>query len=314
MPQLTLVTRRSRLALTQTQWLVDQLVAAHPGLEVRLLERTTVGDRVLDRPLPEVGGKGVFTEELEAALRSGEADLAVHSLKDLPTDLPADLTIGAVPPRAEPRDALVLPAGAPAADAADPLAALPAGAVVGTSSNRRVALLAAARPDLRPRSVRGNVETRLAKLDSGEYQALLLAAAGLERLGLGARISALLPPELLTPAPAQGALGVECRAGDDRVLGLLAAVDDAATRAAVRAERAFLAAMGGGCSLPVGALAEPVGEGLRLRVAVAHPAGVAVLRREAVAPAAEAEALGRRLAEVLLSEGADRLLAASREG
>lgn len=309
MADLRVVTRGSLLARTQTQWVVDQLIAAHLGLTVDIVERTTSGDRIQDKPLPEVGGKGLFTLELEAALLGGEADLAVHSLKDLPTALPDGLCVGAIPPREDPFDALVLPEGQPTPTTDDPLAGLAVGARVGTSSTRRVALLRHRRPDLIIEPVRGNLDTRLRKLDEGQYDAILLAAAGLRRLGWSARISARLGLDTMVPAPAQGALGIECRAGDPRVAELLAAIDHAPTRAAADAERAFLAALGGGCLLPVGAHAEAVGDSLALAVAVAHPAGIEVVQRTAVGPQGEAVSLGKSLAEALLAEGVGRLLA-----
>ncbi len=310
MPDLVVVTRGSLLARTQTGQVVDALVAAHPGLVVEVRELSTTGDRRQDVPLPQLGGKGLFTRELEQALLAGEADLAVHSLKDLPTELPEGLTLGAVPARVEPRDALVLPAGAAPPPVGGPLGRLGVGWRVGTSSLRRTAFLRHTRPDLRPEPVPGNLGTRLRKLDEGQYQALVLAAAGLLRVGWGERITALLPDEVAVPAPAQGALGLEARAGDDRVRELLAAIDDGPTRAAVTAERAFLSALGGGCQVPVGAYAEPAGQGLVLTGAVAMPDGTMVLRRTACGPAAAAEDLGRGLAAALLAEGADRLLAA----
>ncbi|NUP99094.1 MAG: hydroxymethylbilane synthase, partial [Armatimonadetes bacterium] len=239
MPSLTVVTRGSLLARTQTGHVVAELQALHPDLAVTVRELTTQGDRRLDVPLPEIGGKGLFTSELEQALLSGEADVAVHSHKDLPTELPDGLVIGAVPARAEARDALVLPQnGAPEAVAGGVLPLLAAGARVGTSSLRRAAFLRHRRPDLQIEGVRGNLDTRLRKLDEGQYEALVLAAAGLFRLDWAARISQLLPLELSVPAPAQGALAIECRAGDQRVLDLLAAIDHATTRQAVAAERA----------------------------------------------------------------------------
>ena len=310
MPKLIVVTRASLLATTQTGHVVSALQAAHPELEIEVRELSTKGDRRTDVPLPQVGGKGLFTAELEAALLSGDADIAVHSLKDLPTELPDGLIVGAVPPRVEPRDALVLPAGAVAAGGAGtPLPELKVGARVGTSSPRRQAMLRHARPDLAFADIRGNLDTRLRKLDQGDYDALVLAAAGLNRLGWGNRISLLLPLEICVPAPAQGALAIESRAGDERVAKLLATLHDEPTRQAIAAERAVLDALGGGCQLPLGALAQLEGEGLVLTAAVASPDGTTVLRRIAVGPATEAEALGRGVAEALLAEGADRLLA-----
>lgn len=309
MPQADLViaTRGSRLALTQTNAVADLLRAAHPGLTVAIRELTTTGDRRRDVPLPEVGGKGLFTKELEQALLSGEADLAVHSLKDLPTELPAGLTLAAVPARECPFDAVVLPAGS-ARGEADPLGLLPAGATVGTGSVRRVAFLRHVRPDLDLQPVRGNVDTRLRKLDEGQFHALVLAAAGLRRLGFGERITALVPLEVAVPAPGQGALGLEARADDHRVLSLLAPLEDAAVRAAVTAERSLLEALGGGCNVPCGAYAEPHGDGLLLTAAVASPDGTARLQRAAVGAQSEAAALGKGLATALLAAGADRLV------
>lgn len=308
MPTLTVVTRASLLATTQTGHVVAALQAAHPGLTIEVRELTTKGDRRTDVPLPEVGGKGLFTAELEAALLSGEADVAVHSLKDLPTELPDGLAVGAIPYRVEPRDALVLPQGAAASGVGEPLPLLPVGARIGTSSPRRQAMLRHARPDLQFADVRGNLDTRLRKLDEGQYDALVLAAAGLTRLGWGERISLLLPVEICVPAPAQGALAVESRAGDERVAEILTTLDDLASRRAVAAERAVLDAMGGGCQLPLGALAEPEGDGLVLHAAVASPDGTTVIRRLAAGPADEPESLGRGLAGALLSDGAGRLL------
>lgn len=308
MPTIRVVTRGSLLARTQTEQVVADLRAAHAGLEVEILELTTKGDVRLDKPLPELGGKGLFTYELEQALLGGDADFAVHSLKDLPTDLPAGLTLGAVPRRAEGRDALVLPAGATPPDG-DPLASLPAGATIGTSSPRRVAFLRHRRPDLQFADIRGNLDTRLRKLDEGQYQAIILAAAGLTRLGWQERISALLPLEISVPAPGQGALGIETRADDERIADLLAAIENPATRQAVVAERTFLAALGGGCSTPCGAHAVPAAEGLVLTAGIAAPDGIDALFRTAVAPAAEADRLGRELAEAMLAAGGARLLA-----
>jgi len=308
MATLTVVTRASLLATTQTGHVVAALQAAHPELEIIVRELNTKGDRRTDVPLPEVGGKGLFTAELEAALLSGEADIAIHSLKDLPTELPAGLIVGAIPARVEPRDALVLPQAAEPANAGEPLPMLQVGAKVGSSSPRRQAMLKNARPDLQFADIRGNLDTRLRKLDEGQYDALILAAAGLTRLGWGERISALLPIEVCVPAPAQGALAIESRGGDERVAAILEPLDDLTSRQAVTAERALLDALGGGCQLPLGALAEPEGDGLVLHAAVAAPDGTTVLRRVAAGPAAQAESLGKGLAEALLSDGAARLL------
>ncbi|MCC7493819.1 MAG: hydroxymethylbilane synthase [Fimbriimonadaceae bacterium] len=308
MPDLVVATRGSLLALTQTKQIVAALQALHPGLEVELHEHVTTGDRQTSQPLPEIGGKGLFTAELEAALLGGQADLAVHSLKDLPTTLPDGLLLAAVPERVEALDALVLPATATAADLPGELGLLPLGARVGTSSLRRAAFLKHRRPDLAIGPVRGNLDTRLRKLDEGQYEALVLAAAGLSRLDWGHRISRLLSQEWCVPAPAQGALGLEARAGDARVLALLAGLDHAPSRAAVLAERAVLAALGGGCAVPLGVHGHVVGDALVLRAALATPDGSVLLEREAVGSADQPLQLGAGLAAVLLAAGAGRLL------
>lgn len=309
MPDLVCVTRGSLLARTQTGQVVEDLRRAHQGIAIDIRELTTTGDRRQDVPLPQIGGKGLFTHELEQALLSGAADFAVHSLKDLPTELPEGLALAAVPVRQEARDALVLPAGHAPVSAEDVVRILPAGAKVGTSSLRRVAFLRHHRPDLSLEPVRGNLDTRLRKLDEGQYQALILAAAGLHRLGLAERITALLPVDLSVPAPGQGALGIEARADDERVLGYLSAIDDPATHRAVIAERHFLDALGGGCQTPCGAHAVPEGSSLVLTVAIASSDGTEMITRTAVGPAKEAAALGADLAAALLASGAGRLLA-----
>jgi len=251
---LTFATRPSALARWQTQWVIRALQAAHPGLACREEVIVTHGDRVLDKPLPEIGGKGLFTQELEAALLSQRVDAAVHSLKDLPTEMPAGLTVGAIPQRADVRDALVSALGYT-------LETLPQHAVVGTSSLRRAAQLLAVRPDLRIRPLRGNVDTRVRKALEGQYDAIVLAGAGLVRLGLAEHVSQWLPLDVMLPAPGQGALAVQCRAADRETLDLLRAIEHAPTRAAVEAERAFLEALGGGCAVPVAAYAEALPEG-----------------------------------------------------
>ncbi len=296
--RLTFATRPSALARWQTQWVARALESAHPGLRCREEVITTRGDKVLDRPLPEIGGKGLFTQELEAALLSGRVDAAVHSLKDLPTEMPAGLTVGAVPPRAEVRDALVSARGYT-------LETLPQGAVVGTSSLRRAAQLLAVRPDLHIRPLRGNVDTRVRKALAGQYDAVVLAGAGLVRLELAEHVSQWLPLEIMLPAPGQGALAVQCRADDKATLALLAAMDDPATRAAVTAERAFLSALGGGCAVPVAAYAVPLPDGkMRLRGFVGSPTGQGFWRGEAVGDAPYV--LGQALAERAVGEGARR--------
>ncbi len=288
-------TRKSALALWQAEHIRHRLLAAWPHLTVELVPFTTRGDRELGKPLPEIGGKGLFTAELEAALRSGAIDIAVHSLKDLPTDLPPDLVVGAVTRREDPRDVLISRHGLS-------LDALPPNPTVGTSSNRRAAQVRLARPDARIIPLRGNVDTRVRKaLDpTGPYDAVVLARAGVVRLGLERHVTQVLPFDVMLPAPGQGALGVQCRAHDERVLALLAPLDDADTRAAVIAERAFLQGLGGGCAMPVAALGEVRDGRLYLRGLFVTDDGVPI-RVEGDAAPEEAEALGYALAEEVRS-------------
>ena len=281
-------TRGSPLALAQARMVKAALHAARPALadgEVEIVVMSTRGDRIQDRTLAEIGGKGLFTEEIEAGLLGGTLDLAVHSMKDMPTDLPAGLVIGAVLPRADPRDALI-------ARGPRSVAELPEGAVVGTASLRRQAQLRAVRPDLVVVPLRGNVQTRLRKLEAGEVQATFLAMAGLIRLGLEGVVSAALEPEEMLPAVAQGAIGIECRADDAPVRELLARIDHEPTMIAITTERAFLGALDGSCRTPIAALAEPSGLGLRLRGLVASPDGGAVERVEVTGTVEGCAALG----------------------
>jgi hydroxymethylbilane synthase len=299
---LVIATRKSRLALWQAEHVAALLRLAHPGLAVELLPMTTKGDRILDRSLAAIGGKGLFIKELEAALEDGRAHLAVHSMKDVPGDLPAGMTLAAMLPRADPRDALI-------ARGAGDLGGLPRGARVGTSSLRRRAQLLAARPDLRIEALRGNVETRLKRLDDGELDAIVLAAAGLARLGLEARIGSLLDPGISLPAVGQGVIGVECRMDDAAARAAIQALDDPAARVAVSAERAFARRLGGSCQSPIAAFAElEAGGGLRLRGLVAEPDGSRLIRDSIRGNAADAESLGDRLAERVLAAGAGELL------
>ncbi|MGE5269792.1 MAG: hydroxymethylbilane synthase [Thiohalocapsa sp.] len=295
-PQLRIATRGSALALYQAGLVRDRLVAAHPALTapgaVELLAIRTTGDRVQDRRLAEIGGKGLFTKEIEEALRDGRADLAVHSLKDMETALPVGLTLGAVLPRDDPRDVLV------SRNAAG-LTALPAGARVATGSLRRRAQLLRRRGDLDIVPIRGNVDTRLRKLADGEVDALVLALCGLERLGHGAMASEILSPETMLPAVGQGALAVECRADDERVRQLLAPLDDPATSLCITAERAMLAALDGSCRTPIAGLATIEGDRLRLRGLLLAPDGEAVRAGEMSGPAGEAAALGDELGQRL---------------
>ncbi len=284
-------TRGSRLALWQAEHIRQRLLQHWPDIEVELVTFTTRGDRELRKPLPEIGGKGLFTAELEEALRAGRIDIAVHSLKDLPTDLPADLIVGAIIQREDPHDVLISRHHLS-------LDALPPNPTIGTSSNRRAAQVRLARPDARILPLRGNVDTRVRKaLDpDGPYDAIILARAGVARLGLEAHIAQVLPFDVMLPAPGQGALAVQCRAGDERVLNLLAPLDDAATRAAVLAERAFLQGLGGGCAKPVAALGELRNGRLHLRGLLVTDDGVPI-RVEGDAAPEDAEALGHALAE-----------------
>jgi hydroxymethylbilane synthase len=302
---LVIGSRGSALARWQTDWVKARLEALWPGLTCRIEIFQTSGDRILNRPLPEIGGKGLFTEELEAALLEGRIDLAVHSLKDLPVENPAGLSVGAIPERADARDILVSARYAK-------LEELPVGAKVGTSSLRRGAQLLALRPDLRLESLRGNVDTRIGKAMAGEYDAIVLAAAGVTRLGRAASIACFLPFETMLPAPGQGALGIQCRAADEATLGALAALDHADTRASVTAERAFLSGLGGGCSAPVAALAVSAsgassGKNLELRGLVASPDGKRVVRVSG--SGSDALELGARLAKEALAKGAREILA-----
>jgi len=291
---LVIASRGSQLALWQARWVAAQLSAA--GQECRIEIIKTTGDKITDVPLAKVGTKGLFTKEIEEALLDGRAHLAVHSLKDLPTELPEGLVLAAIPEREDPRDAMV----------GRTLANLPLGAKVGTSSLRRAAQLRQLRPDLQVESIRGNLDTRLRKLDEGQYDAILLAAAGLKRLGWGDRIAEILSPEQMCPAVGQGALAIEARAGFDGVKLL----DHADTRTAVLAERGVLGALGGGCQVPIGAYAT-VSEGrVHILAIVAAPDGTQVIRAEAQGPAEEASQIGASLAAELLTRGARQILEA----
>jgi hydroxymethylbilane synthase len=287
--QVRIGTRGSMLALRQTEAVVRAIRAAWPSVRCDVLPITTTGDRDLDRPIPAFGGKGVFTAEIEAALARGEIQLAVHSLKDLPTAKRPGLAIGAILRREDWADALV-------ARGARGFASLPQGARVGTSSLRRAAQLRAARPDLQVESIRGNVETRLRKLDEGLFEAVVLALAGLRRVGLEARVTEPLPAEVMLPAPGQGALAVQCRDDDEAAARLLAPIDDAPTRAAVTAERAFLASLEAGCSAPVAALAEVRDGRLEIQGLLATGDGSAVWRVSGSGDPEEPVELGTRLA------------------
>ena len=299
--QLRIATRRSRLALWQAEHVAALLAARHPGLVVSLVPLVTEGDRIQDRSLAAAGGKGLFIKELEHALAEGRADIAVHSMKDMPAVLAPGFAIAAALERGDPRDAFVSPRHAS-------IAALPEGARVGTSSLRRQCQLRHARPDLVVVALRGNVETRLAKLEAGECDAAVLAAAGLERLGLAERIRARLAPGEMLPAAGQGIIGIECRADRADVLALAAALEHAPTRAALDAERGFAAALGAGCQSPIAGHAIVEGPTLRLSGLAGAPDGSRILVDAVAGPAGEAAALGAGLAARLLAAGAADLL------
>lgn len=299
---LRIATRRSQLALWQAEHVRARLLAVHPGLRVELLPLSTQGDRILDVPLAKIGGKGLFVKELENALFDARADLAVHSMKDVPMDFPAGLGLGAILAREDARDALV-------SNTVPSLDELPTGARVGTSSLRRQCQLRALRPDLRVLDLRGNVNTRLRKLDEGEYDAIVLASAGLLRLGLGERIRAPLPPELSLPAVGQGAIGVEVRTDDVELRELLAPLDDLECGDCVRAERALNHALQGGCQVPIAGYALiGANDELWLRALVGSVDGRHIVRDEIRGPRSDAERLGGELAQRLLAAGADAIL------
>jgi hydroxymethylbilane synthase len=301
-PPLRIATRKSQLALWQAEHVAGLLRETHPGLQIELVPLLTQGDRIQDRSLAAIGGKGLFIKELEVAIEDKRADIAVHSMKDVPADLPHGLTIGAVLKRADPRDALVTTSGIAR------LEDLPRGAIVGTSSLRRQAQLYALRPDLKIESLRGNVDTRIRKLDAGGMDAIVLACAGLVRLGLESRITARLDPKVCLPAVTQGVIGIECRRSDTRTAGLLQALEHPATRRLMDAERAFAARLGGSCQSPIAAYAELDADLITLRGLVAEPDGSRLLRDSVSGYAENPVALGRQLAERILAAGAGPLL------
>ncbi|HDO1325198.1 hydroxymethylbilane synthase [Aeromonas veronii] len=299
---LKIATRKSPLALWQANFVKDRLEALHPQLQVELVPMSTQGDKILDTPLAKVGGKGLFVKELETAMLEGRADIAVHSMKDVPVEFPEGLGLHTICEREDPRDAFV-------SNRFKAIAELPQGAVVGTSSLRRQCQLRAARPDLVIRDLRGNVNTRLAKLDAGEYDAIILAAAGLKRLEMAHRITAFIEPEQSLPANGQGAVGIECRLDDVELHALLAPLEHTETRVRVLTERAMNRALQGGCQVPIGAYALVDGEQIWLRGLVGSPDGTQVIRDEIRGPLADGEALGEQLAQRLLAAGADEILA-----
>ncbi|CAM3801249.1 hydroxymethylbilane synthase [Alicyclobacillus pomorum] len=303
MQTLRVASRRSALAMTQTQWVVTQLESRYPGLRVDIVPVVTKGDRILDVSLSKVGGKGLFVSEIEACLLSGDADFAVHSLKDVPADLAEGLALTAIPEREDPRDALITKTGCS-------LDALPDGAVIGTSSLRRVAQLQAYRPDLRFVPIRGNIDTRLRKLEEEELDAIVLAAAGLHRMGWTDKITEYLPPHVCLPAVGQGILGIESRSADQRVNDILSSLHNGATAAVAQAERTLLQALNGGCQVPIAGYAERDDSGqVWLRGLVASPDGRTVLRAEVRDQAPDRA--GLEVAERLRAQGADQLLEAT---
>ena len=295
---LTIGSRGSQLALWQARWIQARLEAAGEQCRIEIIH--TTGDKITDVALSKVGTKGLFTKEIEEALLAGAIDVAVHSLKDMPTELPPGLTLAAIPEREDPRDALI----------GRCLAELPQQAKIGTSSLRRSAQLRALRSDLEIENIRGNLDTRLRKLDEGKYDAIVLASAGLRRLGWGDRIAELLDPETMCPAVGQGALAVETRSDNGPAQRIASTLDHRDTRFAVTAERAVLAALGGGCQVPIGAYATVQGESISLRAIIVSPDGTEIIRKHTRGVATDAAALGRKLGEQLLAEGGKQILEA----
>lgn len=294
-------TRASLLAVTQSTWVKTRIEQTHPQTRVELVKITTKGDKILDVPLAKVGGKGLFVKELEDALLAGEVDLAVHSMKDVPTELPEGLHIGIVPLRESPYDAFL-------SNRFDSIAALPAGATIGTSSLRRKSQLAAIRPDLNIVDLRGNIDTRLRKLDEGLYDAIILAGAGLNRLGLAERITTLLPAEQMLPAIGQGALGIELRRNDTELFAGMQFLHHPETAVTVAAERAFLLRLEGGCQVPIGAHATLIGSTVKLTGLIAEVDGSRIIKDSLSGPLDKAPELGRTLAAQLLDQGGKAIL------
>ncbi|CAM4282378.1 hydroxymethylbilane synthase [Pseudoalteromonas byunsanensis] len=299
---LRIATRKSALALWQAEFVKAQLMHFHPELNVELVPMSTQGDIILDTPLAKIGGKGLFVKELEQAMLDGRADIAVHSMKDVPVEFPEGLELYTICEREDPRDAFV-------SNSYKQLSELPQGAVVGTSSLRRQCQIRALRPDLDIRDLRGNVNTRLAKLDNGDYDAIILAAAGLLRLEMSDRIASYIEPEQSLPANGQGAVGIECRSDDTLTKRLLVPLEHAQTRVRVLAERAMNRRLEGGCQVPIGAYAEVSGDQVSLRGLVGSVDGKEILRAQVSGHSKHAEQLGTELAEQLLAQGADKILA-----
>lgn len=294
-------TRKSKLAITQTNWVIDRLKEAESGLIVELEKIVTKGDKILDVTLSKVGGKGLFVKEIESALQNGEIDLAIHSMKDLPAEMPKGLTIGAIPIREDVRDCLLSKDGST-------LEELPSGAVVGTSSLRRQAQILAIRPDLKVEPIRGNIDTRVQKMKDGQFDAIVLATAGLNRMSWQEDIAELISTKTMLPAVGQGALAVQCREDDLEVLTLLSKINHEETARAVRAERAFLQSFNGGCHLPIAAYAQICEGQVHLKGLVGDPTGKQMICDTMIG--ADELAIGQELANRLIEQGADELLAA----
>lgn len=296
-----IATRKSPLAMWQAEFVKAELELAHPGLVVELLPMVTKGDIILDTPLAKVGGKGLFVKELEVAMLEGRADIAVHSMKDVPVEFPEGLGLVTICEREDPRDAFV-------SNHYDSIDDLPLGAIVGTSSLRRQCQLRSQRPDLIVNDLRGNVNTRLRKLDEGQYDAIILATAGLKRLKMNDRIRSEIAPEVSLPAVGQGAVGIECRLNDQRVRDLLAPLNHQPTATRVLCERAMNNRLQGGCQVPIGSYSELQGDNIWLRALVGEPDGSIIIRAEISGPIAAAEQLGETLADELLAKGAKEIL------
>jgi hydroxymethylbilane synthase len=299
--KIRIATRKSPLAMWQAEHVSSLLRKAHPDLQVELVGMSTQGDKILDTPLAKIGGKGLFVKELEQGMLENRADIAVHSMKDVPVELPQGLHLAVILEREDPRDAFV-------SNRYKSLDDLPRGALLGTSSLRRQCQVSELRPDLKIKSLRGNVNTRLKKLDDGKFDAIILASAGLKRLGFKSRITAVLEPEQSLPAVGQGAIGIECRADDERVNSLIAPLHDLETALCVMAERAMNSRLMGGCQVPIAGYALLNHNKIYMRGLVGEPDGSRIIRSEGSAPATEAEALGTSLAEDLLGQGADKVL------
>lgn len=299
--EIIIASRGSKLALVQAEWVKKRLEESYPGSKFVIKKIKTSGDMITGAPLPEIGTKGLFTKEIEESLLARESRIAVHSMKDLPTDIPSGLIIGAITRREDPHDCLISREGLKLSD-------LPRGAKIGTSSLRRCSQLLIFRPDLHIVSIRGNLTTRLAKLYEEDLNGIIVALAGVRRLGLEDRVTEVIPFEILMPAVGQGALGIEVREDDKDVIGMVRHLDDEPSRITIEAERTFLKGMGGGCQVPIGANGEFIGERLRLEGIVSSPDGKRVLRSSVIGDKKDCKAIGKRLALELLSKGADEIL------